>query len=240
MAKSEPKGDDMTGGEALAGKALYEIGKRIAPQGLSWGWGKLTGKDLLFLGPSASGKSCFWEYLRFGILPEQVEHDPTFRQLDKSMFKITLGKDGELKMTFRTTSDTVGHVGPIGHANLFIDHPPHAALIFLDNEKAQSTGTKWVRQFCTRLESVFDEEPKAKKKLRVMMVILNKRDALTEAEFKQRRDAVKKALADNLKNVFTRQFVNRIPILPCISVETDQGSKLADRVIERLAKRLVE
>ncbi len=63
-----------------------------------------------------------------------------------------------------------------------------------------------------------------------MVVILSKRDQVDDRKFAELHEELRKALERSLSVVWGAERVRAIPILECISVQTDHGTALIDDV----------
>lgn len=233
-------GGDVDGG-AIGGKIAYELIKRTAPKGVAWITAYARGVELLVVGPGGAGKTSFFDYLRFGVLEQKGPHEKTHEIKKSPTFTISMGRDGALNLRLRRSVDTPGQIGPVEHANLVGKRKPHILVIVLDGGLAQSTAQRWIRDFGARLEELAKEDSSIFRKLRFISVILNKRDKIgTNTQLKSFQKAVKKALKESLANVLGASRTNRIPILPTISIEHNDATKLLDAVIRKIGKSLAK
>lgn len=197
------------------------------------------GKEILVVGPSTAGKTKFAEYLRLGTLDPEGRREMTYHVSKSPAFTVGIGGNRPLVLKVRRAVDTPGQVGPLQHATLVGRRKPHAVVLVLDCSRPLSTTVTWLHLFCDRLDTVLRRGSYVKRKLSEILVLLNKRDKITDRKLDQRRKAVREVLEQHLSVVLGVERVQSIPLLECISVQTEQGTVLIDQVISHLAQRLV-
>ncbi len=212
--------------------------RRGTPKGLARLRTYATGKEILVLGPSTAGKSKFAEYLQLGRLHPEGEREMTYRLTKSPAFVLTLGADGRFVLNVRRTVDTPGQTGPIQHASLVGERKPHAIIIMLDCSKAISTTVNWLRLFCNRLDTVLRKGHHARRKLREIVVVLNKRDKIAANECEELTASVRQVVRRHLSVILGADRARTIPILECISIQTAEGPALIDTVLAHLAEQL--
>lgn len=224
---------------AIALRLGIEALKRTLPAGISWVSDYVRGVNLLIVGPSASGKTTFSDYLVYGLLDPEADHITTLEEEKSPVFTIEVGKNNTLKLKVRKLLDEPGQIGPVAHANLVKTQRPHAILVILDVSETAEYLKAWVGEFCENLERVLREDKRLVKKIRSFIVVLNKKDKVSiENHFISRKKTVKKSVVDGLGPVLGRQQSKTIPIMPCVSVLTEHGTTLIDSVISTLAKQV--
>jgi hypothetical protein len=100
--------------------------------------------------------------------------------------------------------------------------------------------TMWLHLFCDRLDTVLRRGFTARRRLSEVLVLLNKRDKITADDSNRLREEVGAVLQKHLSVVLGAGRTRSIPILECISVQTEQGTVLIDRVVNSLAERLAQ
>ncbi len=238
MGKQKDK-DNMEPG-AIALKIGIEIAKRTIPSGIAWASTYVRGNNILLVGPSNSGKTKFSDYMIYGLLMPASRHITTVEEVKSPTFEIDVGSNATLKLRVRKSLDQPGQNGPIAHANLVKEKRPHGLLMILDASQKMNDTNKWVKEFCLNLDRVLREAPTAQKKLKSIVVCMNKRDLVTNANHMQSRiDGVHSTLVGGLSAVLGKQRASEIPVLPCVSVlKEEYGSTLADTLIATIAKEL--
>jgi len=211
---------------------------RAAPKG----WARLRtyakGKEILVLGPSSAGKSKFAQYLRLGTLDPEGSREMTYHLTKSPTFVVHVGADGRLALNVRRAVDTPGQTGPIQHALLVGERKPHAVIVLLDSTKSVSATSRWMSLFCNHLDTVLRRGHHIRRKLREIVVLLNKRDKIDQPAFDELEQTVRAELDRYLAVPLGKQRAAAIPILECISIQTPQGSDLIDNVIAYLAQHL--
>ncbi|WP_420326102.1 GTPase domain-containing protein [Mameliella sp.] len=231
----------MDGGAGAVGiKFGIEVLKRTLPSGLAWVKTYVKGVNLLILGPSNSGKTTFSDYLIYGIFNPESQHITTVEETPSPTFEIKLGKGEALKLNVRKSLDEPGQVGPMEHANLVKLRKPHAILLVLDVSQPIEENKKWLLEFCEHFERVLQETGPLKKKIKSIIVVLNKRDKVANsAHYSSRSKAVRKILTSSLGGVLGAHRAKAIPVLPCVSVLSDgHGTAQIDAVISTFAKQV--
>jgi hypothetical protein len=108
----------------------------------------------------------------------------------------------------------------------------------LDGGKAISATIHWLSLFCSRLDTVLRKGRHAQKKLREIVVVLNKRDKIDADECGELTVGIREVLHRHLSVVLGADRVGAIPIFECISIQTPQGTALIDAVLAHLAQQL--
>lgn len=223
---------------AIGVKLGIEVLKRTAPSGLvrvrTW----LTGHEVLVVGQPRAGKTSFVEYLQYGILEPEQETAKTIETEKSVTFCVKVGRDSSLELKVRRSVDVPGQVGPVEHALIAKKRRPSAIVVVLDLATPlvgpESAG-EWLLQFCQHLDTHLSENPAMRKRFKSLMIVANKIDKVHEQTISGRIEHFRKQLKKGFTHVFgTRSF----PILPCVMVETNSGSKQVDAIIVRLAKAL--
>lgn len=212
--------------------------RRARPRGL---YGLIThalGKEILVLGPSTAGKTKFAEYLRLGVLDPEGVREMTYRVRKSPAFTVGIGRNREVVLKVRRAVDTPGQVGPIEHATLVGRRKPHAIIVVLDSSRAALMTTTWLHLFCDRLDTILRRGSYARRKLAEIIVLLNKRDKIDSDEAEQLRQGARAVLGQHLSVVLGPDRVQSIPILDCISIQTEEDGVLIDHAVSVLAERL--
>ena len=215
-----------------------ELIKRTAPSGIAWLTTFAKGIELLILGPGNSGKTTFADYLRFGMLESEAKHIKTIDIKKSSTFSLGMGRDEALKLRLRRSVDVPGQIGPTAHAQLVKERRPHAVILLLDCGRTQSGIVKWLDEFFEQIDQLFIDDPRLKRKIKTIKIILNKRDKIgRQSDYTKLEKAVRQSVLDGISNSLGKSAAKKMQILPCVSVETKKyGSKLIDVVIKKIAK----
>jgi GTPase SAR1 family protein len=225
---------------AIGVKLGIEVLKRTAPSGLARVRTWLTGHEVLVVGPPRAGKTSFVEYLQYGILEPEQETVKTIETEKSATFSVKVGRDSSLELRVRRTVDVPGQVGPVEHALIAKKRQPSAIVVIL-NLATPIAGTEsageWLLQFCQNLDMHLAEDRAMKKRLKTLMVVANKSDKVPSQTITKRLEHFRRQLKRSFNHAFTSK-TGSLPILPCVLVETSDGSKQVDAVIVRLAKAL--
>lgn len=224
--------------EAIAAGLTQRGQRRGAPKGLYRLFTFATGKEILVVGPSSAGKTKFTEYLRLGTLDPAGLREMTYHVRKSRSFIVGIGQEDRVVLRVRRAVDTPGQVGPWQHGSLVGRRKPHAVVVVLDCSTPVATTIGWLRLFASRLDTVLRDRHYVRRKLNEIIVLLNKRDTVDSDHFEQLRENVQEVLGQHLSMVLGAKLVQAIPVTPCISIQTDQGTILIDRVINYLAERL--
>jgi len=220
------RGNDAMDGKTRTtdAKSQAKTARRAAPKGVSRLTTYATGKEILILGPSSAGKTKFAQYLRLGMLDQEGSREMTYQIKKSPAFVISV--------------DTPGQVGPVQHATLVGRRRPHAVIVMLDCTRAVSASVRWLRLFCDRLDTVLRKGSYAHRKLSGVLVLLNKRDKISDDKSDELRVSTQGVLNRYLSVVLGADRASSVPIMECISVRTPQGTALIDEVIGQLTERL--
>ncbi|UCD52153.1 MAG: GTPase domain-containing protein [Phycisphaerales bacterium] len=211
---------------------------RAAPKGLARLRTYAKGREILVLGPSSAGKSKFAQYLRLGTLDPEGLREMTYHLTKSPTFVVHVGPDGSLALNVRRAVDTPGQTGPIQHATLVGERKPHAVVVLLDSTKTVSSTARWMSLFCNHLDTILRRGHHTRRKLREIVVLLNKRDKIGNSKLDELRENVRAELDRYLAVPLGKKRAAAIPILECIAIQTAQGSDLIDNVITYLAQHL--
>jgi hypothetical protein len=96
-----------------------------------------------------------------------------------------------------------------------------------------------LREFCKRLETKWRASGKKNKKLRSVIVVLNKRDKATSEKERQCREAFRKIIDAELREARGSMMADII-YLPCVLVTNPEGPKAVTKLITKLAKALAK
>jgi signal recognition particle receptor subunit beta len=216
--------------------------KRVTPKGLSWARTWLKGSEILVVGQARSGKTSFVDYLRYGTL-EGLQETPISYDLTKTAtFNIKMGRNSALELDVRRAVDVPGQHWPYDHACIVRARKPQALIIMTDASKPLEGGSDqaagaWLQEFCEHLADALRKSSKLAKRLRQIIVVINKTDIVDQSEAAQRMREFRRTLVAVLGPVLGTT-AKSIPILPCILVETPKGSSLVDALIRKLARSL--
>jgi hypothetical protein len=223
---------------AVSAELRARTPRRARPRGL---YGLIThalGKEILVLGPSTAGKTKFTEYLRLGVLDPEGKREMTYRVRKSPAFTVGIGQERDIVLKVRRAVDTPGQVGPIEHATLVGRRRPHAIIVVLDSSRAALMMTTWLHLFCDRLDTILRRGSYARRRLAEIIVLMNKRDKIDRDQAEYLRQGIRGVLNQHLRVVLGAERVQAIPILECISIQTEEETSLIDHAVSTLAERL--
>ena len=227
-----------TQAQIITAESVVETPRRAPVTGLSRLTAYLRGKEILILGPGNAGKTKLAQYLRLAALDPEGKREMTYAVTRSPAFVVDLGQGEGLELKVRRAVDTPGQVGPLHHALLVARRKPHAVIVVLDCSSDPRSTLRWFCLFCNALDSVLRKVPPVARRLQEMLVVLNKRDKISDHEFAKLQQAARKALERFLLVVWGEKRIASVPILECISVRTGRGTALIDGAIAQLIKRL--
>lgn len=220
-----------------------ELLTRAAPAGIAWLTQRIRGKKILVVGQPRAGKTSFVTYFQYGVFTDPNLKSPKTRRIKKSAaFTVAMGNDQALKLQVGKTIDTVGQVSAEEHVRNVMKFKPNAVIVVLDltspwrGTNEYSAGL-YLDEFCLHLSERLQRNKAMRKKLRTVMVILNKKDAV-------RTDKVNKWIGYSDKTIQNRLTpgygarTNDIPIMPCTLVRSKEMGQSADAIISNLALSL--
>jgi len=234
---------DVPDGSAIALKLGIELVKRITPTGLAWIRAWFQGRKILVVGQPRAGKTSFVRYLQYGIFTDPDEKSPRTRKVRKSAsFTVGMGKDQALKMQVRSTIDTVGQALASEHAANTVLHHPDALVIIVDlasdwRGQTEYQASHYLGEFCDHLAGELSEHKKLRKKLKAVVVVLNKKDLASNSKIISWRRGTERILEEKLRASFGAR-VKDVPILSCSLIERHDTGRSANAVIEAIALAL--
>lgn len=146
-------------------------------------------------------------------------------------------------MSVRRSVDVPGQLGPMEHARIIARRRPKAVVVILDissppQGRSSDATAKWLTDFCRHLNAALKTSPALKKALRALIFVGNKADKVKENVASIRSQSLERIVRMHLTEFYGPE-VTAIPIMPCVLVENEAGTKHADAVIVRLAKSMV-
>jgi GTPase SAR1 family protein len=238
----------MSGAEAGVGASIVKVGvaviQRAAPSGIALLKSWLKGKEVLIVGQARAGKTTFVEYLRYGLFEDEKEKEKTKREEKTARFNVKMGRDSSLELSVKRVRDVPGQWGPMAHADLVVDHRPHALLIFIDltrplRGESERASAAWLVEFCRHLESRWRIKGRKANRIKSIILVMNKLDKSDARKMESRKKEFRKILDAELREARGR-MMDEIAILPCVVVTNPEGTKAVDSVITHLAKALAK
>jgi hypothetical protein len=114
---------------AIAAKLIVDLVGRPAMSGLARLYTRITGNEILILGPARAGKTSFSEYLQYGLLEPEQETATTITPHKSASFRIKIGKQSALEMKVKRAVHVAGEIGPTEHARLPEERRPQAIVV---------------------------------------------------------------------------------------------------------------
>lgn len=218
---------------AILGKFGIEVFKAAGPS--VWGWirTQVIGKDVLFLGPSRSGKTSLINFIRAGQFTDPDDFVPrTIVNQNKGSIQIK-SQNKNLQIDLKRVIDTVGQDSPSEHASLIGDHSPHAVCIVLDGSvpwgvdsaDANRDNMVWLQHFFDQLCIVREERPACFRRLKSVTILLNKVDKV-DAVIADKRILQIKNLANKSLTGVTAKFAKMMNVKKLSLVENYQNGEL--------------
>jgi len=242
---------------------LVKTGAAAAKGIFPWIFGKVqmwaTGKTVIVVGPSRSGKTSFLDYLELGILRVEQQTRRTMGLEPRYNFVIEVGKDQRLKIRVRKPFDSSGDVAPFKQVEYIERQRPHGIVVILDAvrfkilevepehpEELNESCTAWLTELCIHLNKLLNTNEKVAQTLKAMIVVINKWDKLPKvddnAEKKRKEEfeeTVRSILDKHLNNKFySKDGTGVVNVLPCALVNNQLDDALVKEVISTLALSL--
>jgi GTPase SAR1 family protein len=239
--------------EKAAEKAAEVLVQQVMPKITDYGKMLWSGRQFLILGPARSGKTSFFTYLEDQLLEPEKTTSVTVGVHKGDNKILRIGPDKSLILRVRKPRDVAGQA-PIHQIEHIKDYTPNCIVIVLDATKffgvpAADSALEWLRQFCGYLDVLLNSNKKIAKKLRSMIVVMNKWDKIAaetknadeEKEYRELYQLyVREILDNNLHNSFyIKDGINNIEIISCALVShTRFGTSLAKQLIQSIALSL--
>ncbi|MGJ7483722.1 GTPase domain-containing protein [Variovorax sp. LT2P21] len=236
----------MTGAEAIpiALKVGAVAVQRMAPTGLSLIKSLFRGKEILVLGQPRAGKTTFVEYLQYGLFEDERHTHKTTDQTATPRFNVKLGRDQSLELIVKSAIDIPGQWGPVQHADVAFERNPHAIVLMLDatsptGRKNEASASTWLTDFCKRLERNWQEEESKRSKLKLLVILMNKVDKVTNEQTETLREVLAE-IAESKLNRARAKMKEDTSVIPCCGVTNVEGTKYLDSAIAHIAKHLAK
>jgi hypothetical protein len=225
----------LDGGGAILGEVGVGVLRAVAPGVLAWAKAQVTGKTVLFVGPSRAGKTSFINYLRAGTYTDPA--DAIARtQSSGSVGGLQLkSPNGNLQIEVKKLVDTKGQDFPEVHANLVQRHRPHALCIMMDASAEWSgagdpdpnkNNRAWLEQFLNRLCELRADDPNVLRRLKSFSIFLNKVDKVPDENAVKSRAAQARLVVSSLLRGRANRVVDLLNVKPLSLVQDYSGGKL--------------
>lgn len=138
--------------------------------------------------------------------------------------------------------DVPGQTGPLDHANLAFRERPHGIVIFLDltaplTGASDRASSAYLKEFFGHPEMLWRSSGKPNRRLRSLILVLNKRDRAKPGVEAKGKAACGKIAREEFR-VSRGAMTSDVAILPCVLVTNPDKTKLVDEVVIQLAKDL--
>lgn len=229
--------DPVTGSISM----VLDIFERVAPSGLAFIKTQFTGKKITIVGPTRAGKTCFKNYLRHGILTEELEMEKSYKMENTSAFTIKKGGQNSLLLQVKKVYTIPGQAGAEDQAEHVYRIKSHALLVFLDVDviKTKQYGYDWLKEFVEHFEQKWRISRRKRNPIQFISIMLNKKDKVKDDEIQQSIEAVK-AIIDPILQFAKGNSRRPIMVMPCIAVVNPERTKYMDSIITQMALALTE
>jgi len=212
--------------------------------------------DLLILGQERAGKTALYRFLRSRLLSKDGEPTPpTVNDVNSGIIEFEWDSPhGPMVLELRNVGDRSGQIGPHQHATMFIRRRPHLLIIVLDVTRVVETDRlhdsygRWFEFFCAYVADQLMNRPRLARRvssrLRNMVILLNKADALDPARANGLLDQARERIQGIIQTRLRAHFGSRVDafqILPCSIVSNPQFGSLNDTVdrLKEVVRQLV-
>jgi hypothetical protein len=229
-----------------AEKAVDVVVERVIPKLADYGKMLFSGRKFLLLGPPRSGKSSFLQFLEYLVLEPEKRTMQTVRIERGDDRVLKLGPDGRLILRIRKPRDVPGQE-PNLQVEYVREYAPHCVVVVLDVTTFDS-GKNWFDEFCQGLDFELLRNPKVAKKLKSLIIVMNKWDKITEIVTEQEDKEYRKIFESELRGILDARFRNpfygpggdnRVEVVPCCLVSgTVLGRRLANQLVQSVALSL--
>lgn len=228
----------------IAGGLIKVAIDRAGRPGIAKLFSVLRGKTLMVIGPRASGKSTFLNYVRYGVFQHEQDAQSTYRPQNIQDFRLAIGQDKALTVSIRKAIDIPGQWNSKDLADDVFERRPHALVVMLDlsaplEDPNDSRSTAiWLRQFCTEAEVRAHASKARKNRLRVIVVVLNKADLVSDEEFAEKRQVFEKIIDNGWKTARGQHHADPI-FRRCVAVKNQDGTQWIDSILVDIGTGLV-
>jgi hypothetical protein len=196
---------------------------RKSPQVMGWVKAYVIGKGLLVLGRPIAGKTSTVNYLRYGQLA--TARRPRMTTGIKESYPFSVGqKDDKLSMYIRMATDVPGDLGIVDQLEVLTRRKPAILLVFISlapvtdrkNEYKDYQATQqlklweaeilWLHNFADGLKSEFLRNQEVRKKLKVLVFVVNKQDLVDSNTAISRRQEAEDTLRTVLEPALGKKF----------------------------------
>jgi len=210
--------------------ALLKLAAK-SPEAVRWLRRYVLGSNILVVGQARAGKTSFYNYLKHGEFADTHPTEPTDRVSKPMRFPVNRGAD--LQFNVSKAFDIPGDLPVSEQIDIVRRKRPKALMIFLsplrENVEGWLPADEWFGQFTAQLRSLLVLDHKVAKHLRCLKVVLNKIDAINDADREQLLDKLHGILEEEWGKLFTTRLKN-VKVIPC-TLRKDKGGELSAKVI---------
>ncbi|HEY2233880.1 MAG TPA: GTPase domain-containing protein [Candidatus Angelobacter sp.] len=193
-----------------------------------------SGKRFLVLGPPRCGKTNFLNFLETLVLEPERYTDQTVRVIQREDQTLNFGEYVTLRA--RRPLDVPGQ-NPTFQIEYIKDFVPNCIVVVLDATRfwGTSASLEWIEEFCRHLDILLRSNKKVVRKLKLLVVVLNKWDKIPSASPKDDQDnreifdnEIRAVLDRSFNNEFcTKGKMDNVRVVPCALVKSPLGEELA-------------
>lgn len=232
-------GDAVVSAEGLFVKLGAAVVSRHAPSIWSWVLTRYRGVSLLVVGPGGSGKSSFLDYLNDGQLrPPNAPHVITSDIETHGHVTLDIGQAKRLVLRIKNAVEIPGQGNSARHhAQLIALRRPDSVIVMIDSSKQPSQSLSWLDSFLRRLSELANAGEFSFEKINSFIICVNKIDIVHPIGIEEYGKVIAECVKNNLSAVLGVRGVEKIPIMPSISVRTAQGDILASDILTIVARK---
>jgi signal recognition particle receptor subunit beta len=223
----------------LVETASVAIAKLVIERGAPAGVERLStyfkGKTIMIVGPVASGKTTFLNYLQAEVFLPAHGHVTTLAPDETKPYQVSIGTNQSVKVTVKTTVDMPGQYTATQLANAAVAKRPHAFVIVLDLTNADSPG--WFEEFCIRLDQGWQNARRRRNRLRSVVVALNKTDLVDDPTISDQETRYRE-IASRHWTAARGPHMDDVVFMPSVMVQNPAGASSVDAIVVRLVKAL--
>lgn len=225
----------MTGVETAGITVAKLVIERAAPAGLARLLPYIRGKTIMIVGPSASGKTTFLNYLRAEVFLPVQPPESTLAPNETKPYEVHLGTNQTVTVTVKTTVDVPGQYTAIQLATEAFARRPHGLVVVLDLTNPDSSD--WFEEFSTRLDQKWQGVRRRRNRLRAVVVAMNKADLIDDAAIAE-QEAEYRRIAQRHWRSARGSTMDDIIFMRSIMVQTPAGTSLVDALVVKLVTAL--
>jgi len=207
-----------------------------SPKVLAWFKRRLLGRNILVLGHSRAGKTSFYYYLKENLFATTHKYPRTSKAMKMGSF--TVDKKGGTRFDVSRGLDVSGEL-PISLQIEYIKQKKPEAILIMLSPLSREEGigaaeewlpaTQWLSDFVDHFRQTIANDREVRKKLRVMLVILNKSD-LVSPEMAERICGELRGIIQRELKELVGERTKDIKVIPC-TLRREKGGELAANTV---------